>query len=173
MVMDMGRDERQDIVELVYRPTRADVLAGVMVRERRRRLHLARWGFAVLFLVFAVQAVTSEKTSVLSAVVALFCSAVFWSIPHLQAHHALRTVAWQGEYRTAVTDTGVTAETAYVTLVQRWSVFRGYRETRDHVVLLSRDPNILLVEVLPKRGLRAPQDVDRLRALLDRHLPRV
>ncbi|MER6977393.1 hypothetical protein [Streptomyces carpinensis] len=173
MVMDMGRDERQDAVELVYRPTRADIRAGVAVRERRRRLHLVRWGFVVVFAALGVQAAASEEMSVLSVVTALFCAAVIWSTPHLQAHHALRTVSWQGEYRTAVTGTGITAETAHVTLLQRSSVFRGYRETRDHVVMLSRDPNILLVEVLPKRGLRSPQDAARLRALLEEHLPRV
>nr|WSU71924.1 YcxB family protein [Streptomyces anulatus] len=173
MVVDMGRDGRQDTVELVYRPTRADIVAGVRVRERRRRLHFVRWGFTGLFGAGAVLMVTAPESSAQSAVTAVFCAALIWSVPHLQAHHALRTVSWQGEYRTSVTETGITAETTHATLVQRWSIFRGYRETRDHVVLLSRDPNILLVEVLPKRGLRSPQEAERLRALLSRHLPRV
>ena len=111
--------------------------------------------------------VAAPESSAQSAVTAVFCAALIWSIPHLQAHHALRTVSWQGEYRTSVTETGITAETTHATLVQRWSIFRGYRETRDHVVLLSRDPNILLVEVLPKRGLRSPQDAERLRAVVE------
>lgn len=191
MVVDMGRDiggERdgegagdrgdggdgtQDTVELVYRPTRADLLAGVRLRERRRRLHLVRWGFTGLFVAGAVLVMTGPRSSAQSALTAVFCAAVTWSIPHLQAHHALRTISWQGEYRTSVSETGIAAETAHETLVQRWSVFRGYRETRDHVVLLSRDPNILLVEVLPKRGLRSAQDTERLRALMSRHLPRL
>lgn len=173
MVVDMERDGEQDTIELVYQPTRADILAGVRLRERRRRLHLVRWGFTGLFGAGAVLAVTAPESSALSFVTAVFCAALIWSIPHLQAHHALRTVSWQGEYRTTVSETGIAAETAHTTLVQRWSVFRGYRETRDHVVLLSRDPNILLVEVLPKRGLRVPQDAERLRALVSRHLPRV
>lgn len=122
------------------------------LRERRRRLHLVRWGFTGLFGAGAVLAVTTPESSALSFVTAVFCAAWSWSIPHLQAHHALRTVSWQGEYRTSVSETGIAAENAHATLVQRWPVFRGYRETRDHVVLLSRDPNILLVEVLPKRG---------------------
>jgi hypothetical protein len=169
----MGRDGTQDTVELVYRPTRADVLAGVRLRERRRGLHLLRWGLTGLFGAGAVLAVTAPDISALSFVTAVFCAALIWSLPRLQAHHALRTVSWQGEYRTSVSGTGIAAETVHATLVQRWSVFRGYRETRDHVVLLSRDPNILLVEVLPKRGLRSAQDAERLRALLSRHLPRV
>ncbi|WP_246101101.1 YcxB family protein [Streptomyces cyaneus] len=173
MVVDMGRDERQDTVELVYRPTRADFLAGIRLRERRRHLHLVRWGLTGLFAAGALLVVTTPASSAQSLVTALFCAALIWSIPYLQAHHALRTVSWQGEYRTSVSETSIAAETAHATLVQRWSVFRGYRETRDHMVLLSRDPNILLVEVLPKRGLRSPQDAERLQALLSRHLPRV
>ena len=173
MVMDMGRDAVQGAVELVYSPTRADLLAGVRVRERRRHLHLVRWGFTALFGWGAVLVVTARDSSVVSLVTAVFCAALIWSIPHLQAHHAWRTISWQGEYRASVGETGITTETEHVTLVQRWSVFRGYRETRDHLVLLSRDPNILLVEVLPKRGATDPADIDRLRTLLDGHLPRV
>lgn len=169
----MNQGEDQDMVELVYRPARADILAGVRLRERRRRLHLVRWGFSGLFGAGAVLVTASPESSALSCVIAVFCAAWIWSIPHLQAHHALRTVSWQGEYRTSVSGTGITTGTAHVTLVQRWSVFRGYRETRDHVVLLSRDPNILLVEVLPMRGLRSPQDAERLRALVGGHLPRL
>ncbi len=171
----MGRDGRldTDTVELVYRPTRADVLAGVRLRERRRRLHLVRWGFTGLFGYGAVLVVTASGSSPLSFATAVFCAAWIWAIPHLQAHHALRAISWQGDYRTSVSETGLAAETAHATLVQRWSAFRGYRETRDHVVLLGRDPNILLVGVLPKRGLRSPQDAERLRDLLSRHLPRV
>ncbi|MFG2284987.1 YcxB family protein [Streptomyces sp. NPDC048595] len=173
MSVDAGQDGRQDTVELVYRPARGDFLAGVRVRERRRRLHLVRWGFTTLFGAAAVPAVTAPKGSAVSFVTAAFCAALIWSIPRLQAHHALRTVSWQGEYRTSVSEAGLTTETAHVTLTQRWSVFRGYRETRDHLVLLGRDPNILLVEVLPKRGLPCAQDAERLRDLVDRRLPRV
>ncbi|GGT07792.1 YcxB family protein [Streptomyces chromofuscus] len=172
MVMDMGRDPvTHDEVELAYRPTRGDLRAGVGVRERVRHLHLLRWALTAVFLALAAQSAVSTKGSALSFVLAVFCAAVIWAMPHAQAHHALRTVSWQGEYRATVTDDGIRTETRYVTLEQRWSVFRGHRETRDHFVLLSRDPNILLVEVLPKRGLRAEADADRLRALLARRLP--
>ncbi len=171
--VESQQDGTQDTVGLVHRPTRADILVGVLARERRRRLHLVRWGFTGLFAAFAVLVVAAQRSSSLSWVTAVFCAALIWSIPHLQAHHALRTVSWQGEYRTSVSGTGITTDTVHTTLVQRWSVFRGYRETRDHVVLLSRDPNILLVEVLPKRGLHTPQDAERLLDVLSRHLPRV
>ncbi|MFI0924208.1 YcxB family protein [Streptomyces sp. NPDC021012] len=162
-----------DMIELTYRPTRADILAGVLVRERLRRLHLVRWGFTALFGAAALLSLAAREATAVSAVLAVFCALLIWAMPHFQAHHALRTVSWQGEYRTSVGESGITAETAHVTLLQRWSVFRGYRETRDHLVLLSRDPNILLVEVLPLRGLSSAEDAERLRELLERQLTRL
>lgn len=171
--VELQQDGTQETVELVYRPTRADILAGILVRERRRRLHLVRWGFTGLFGAAAVLVVAAQGGSSPSWVTAVLCAALIWSIPHLQAHHVVRTVSWQGEYRTSVNETGIATDTVHTTLLQRWSVFRGFRETRDHVVLLSRDPNILLVEVLPKRGLHAPEEAERLVAVLSRHLPRV
>lgn len=177
MVMDSGHDGRQgDIrstVELVYRPTRADIHTAVLVRERCRRLHLVRWGFAGLFAAVALLVLAAPTSAASSSLLPAVLAVLVWSVPHAQSHHALKTVSWQGEYRLSVSGTGVSAETEHVTLLQRWSVFRGYRETRDHVVLLSRDPNILLVEVLPKRGLRSPEDVEGLLDLVGRHLPRI
>lgn len=168
-----GRDiiSGADAVELAYQPAREDLLRAVLVRERIRHLNLLRWALAALFVWLTVLQAMSGWP--FSAVLALLCAAMIWGIPHLQAHHGLRTVSWQGAYRTTVSDTGITTVTDHVTLAQRWSVFRGYRETRDHLVLLSRDPNVLLVEVLPKRGAADPTDIDRLRTLLSQHLPRV
>ncbi|MFE5814698.1 YcxB family protein [Streptomyces sp. NPDC056479] len=163
----------EDMVELVYQPTRADILAGILVRERRKRMHVVRWGFTGLFGAAAVLLVIAPKSSVLSGVLTVFCAALIWSIPHLQAQQVLRAVSWQGEHRTSVGETGIAIDTVHTTLVLRWSAFRGYRETRDHVALLGRDPGILLMGVLPKRGLHSEQDAERLRDLLSRHLPRV
>ncbi|MEU6070543.1 hypothetical protein ABZ864_40415 [Streptomyces sp. NPDC047082] len=75
MVVGMGPHGRQDTVELVYRPTRADILAGVRMRERRRHLHLVRWGFTGLFGAGAVLVVTAPESSAMSLVTAVFCAA--------------------------------------------------------------------------------------------------
>ncbi|MFE1905210.1 YcxB family protein [Streptomyces gardneri] len=177
MVMNSGRDGTQgDIrstVHLVYRPTRDDIHTAVLVRERCRRLHLLRWGLAGLLAAVALLVLASPTSAPSSALTPAVLAVLIWSLPYAQSHHALKTVSWQGEYRVSVSETGVSAESEHVTLLQRWSVFRGYRETRDHVVLLSRDPNILLVEVLPKRGLRSLEDTERLLDLVGQHLPRV
>ncbi|MFD3536797.1 YcxB family protein [Streptomyces sp. NPDC058664] len=170
---DEPQDGHQDAVTLLHRPTRADLLTAVLVRERLRRLHILRWAVVLLFGGFAVLAAIAQTGFTVSTGLFLLVAALFWATPHLQANHALRTVEWQGEYRASVGEGGIETETAHVRLLQRWSVFRGYRETRDHFVLLSRDPNILLAEVLPKRGLGSPEDVERLRELVGRHLPGV
>ncbi|MFF8839159.1 YcxB family protein [Streptomyces sp. NPDC015130] len=174
MVMNAGRDGSQgDTVELEYRPTRADILTGVLVRERLRRLHVVRWGFTVLLGGAALLTIVAQGTlTVLTALVAL-CAALSWATPHLQARQVLRVVAGQGNHRTTVSESGSATETEHASLLQRWPVFRGYRETRDHVVLLGRDRSIQLVEVLPKRGLRSREDAERLLDLVGRHLPRV
>ncbi|MEV8307898.1 YcxB family protein [Streptomyces flavidovirens] len=163
-----------ETVELAYRPTHGDILAGMRARDRVRQFHVLRGAVMALFAGFGLLLVVAPGgppagNVLLCGLVVLF----IWSVPHLQAHHVLRTVKWQGEYRTTVTGAGVSATNDHVTLTVRWSLFRGYRETRDHVVLLSRDPNTLCLEVLPKRGLGAPDDIDRLRAVLDRNLRRV
>ncbi|MDV5149043.1 YcxB family protein [Streptomyces sp. SBC-4] len=180
MVMESGQSGVQGAVELVYRPTRADLLTAVLVRERLRRLHIVRWGFTLLFGGSALLLVAAQRSFTVPIALAACCAVLIWATPHIQANHALRTVEWQGEYRASVSGTGITTETEHVTLLQRWSVFRGYRETRDHVVFLSRDPNILLAEVLPKRGLSASEGTDRFSEgtdrfldVVNRHLPRV
>ncbi|CAM5387274.1 YcxB family protein [Streptomyces narbonensis] len=177
MVMNAGRDDSQgDIrgtVELEYRPTRADILTGILARERLRRLHVVRWGFTVLLGGAALLTIAAQGTvTVLTALVAL-CAALGWATPHIQAGQVLRAVAGQGDHRTSVSESGSATETAHASLLQRWSVFRGYRETRDHVVLFGRDRSVRLVEVLPKRGMRSREDVERLLDLVGRHLPRV
>ncbi|MBC9716176.1 YcxB family protein [Streptomyces sp. TRM66268-LWL] len=166
---DQGRDMTIGAVELTYRPRHGDIVAGIAVRDRKRGLVFVRWAFTLLFAALGVRTLVVYESSVLSAGVAFFCAALIWSMPHLQAHHVIRTVEWQGDYRTAVSAAGISTATDHCVLTQYWTMFRGYRETRDHFVLLSRDRNILCVEVLPKRSLSAPQDADRLRALLDRH----
>ncbi|MGP4083910.1 YcxB family protein [Streptomyces sp. KR55] len=170
---DIIQDSGTDAVELAFRPTRADILRGIQVRDRIRRLAPVRWAVAVLFAVFGVFLAFGGADAAPGVALSLLTAVLIWGTPRIQANHVFRTVSWQGEYRATVSDAGITVETEHTTLTQRWSLFRGYRETRDHLVLLSRDPNILILEVAPKRGLRTEEDVQRLRALLDRHLSRV
>ncbi|MFI6872680.1 YcxB family protein [Streptomyces sp. NPDC050400] len=167
--------EAGEHVELEYLPTRADVRAGIGVREHLRRIHLVRWGLVGFFLLLALLAVV-DSFSLFSLLIALFCAAVIWAIPTLQARQVHSLVGWQGTYRTTVGEAGVTDVTAHTRLLQRWSVFRGYRETHGHFVLVGGDPGMQILVVLPKRATQEPGGAvttDALRALLDRHSRRV
>ncbi|WP_329380128.1 YcxB family protein [Streptomyces sp. NBC_01716] len=166
-------DERT-AVRLAYRPEPADTLAGLRVRGRIKRTGLLRWGFLALWVGhWLFSTVGRGSADVVSTVLFLLVVLMVWGYPRLQAAHVQRIVGWQGEYRTSVSPAGITCRTDHSTLVQQWSVFQGYRETAGHFVLLSRDPNIMCLDVLPKRGVRAAGDLDRLRAILDGHTARV
>ncbi|MFD7441859.1 YcxB family protein [Streptomyces sp. NPDC059909] len=162
-------------VELVYRPKPADTLVGLRVRERIKRTGLLLRGvFLTLFTgVHLLGTVRRGTIEPVSTALFLFVVLFVWGYPRIQAAHVQRIVGWQGEYRTTVSPAGITCSTDHSTLIQKWSVLQGYRETRGHFVLLSRDPNIMCLEVLPKQGLSTPDDADRLRAVLDRHTTRV
>lgn len=72
-----------------------------------------------------------------------------------------------------VTDAGVTVATDDSSTSLNWTVQPRYRETVDGFYMFSPEKNALNFTLLPKRGLRDPADVDRLRAILDAHLSRV
>ncbi|MFC9627401.1 YcxB family protein [Streptomyces sp. NPDC056930] len=167
--------DEQTAVQLVYLPQKADTLVGLRVRERIKRTGLLLKGvFLALWIgQWLLSAVGRGSTDVVSTVLVLFVVLVVWGYPRLQAANVQRITGWQGEYRVTVSPAGITCRTDHSTLVQKWSVFQGYRETAGHFVLLSRDPNIMWLSVLPKRGVHEAGDVDRLRAILDQHTTRV
>lgn len=167
-------DER-NAVELVYRPQAADTLAALRVRERIKRVGPLLRG-AVLFLLvgqWLLVTVARSSVEVFPTVLLLLGVLLLWGYPRLQAAQVQRLVGWQGDYHATVSAAGITCRTDHSTLIQKWSVFQGYRETAGHFVLLSRDPNILWLDVLPKRGAHEAGDLERLRAILDQYTPRV
>ncbi|KKD07728.1 hypothetical protein TN53_12345 [Streptomyces sp. WM6386] len=179
-MMDNGEERAADVgdeavVQLVYRPQPADTLVGLRVRQRIKRWGLVLRGVFLALWVgqWLLSTISRGSVDVVSTVLFLFVVLVVGGYPRLQAAQVQRIVGGQGEYRTAVSDVGITTANDHSTLIQKWSVLQGYRETPGHFVLLSRDPNIMCLEVLPKRGLSTADDVERLRALLDRHSVRV
>jgi hypothetical protein len=167
--------DQQTAVQLVYRPQSADTLVGLRVRARIKRIGLLLRGVFLTLWVgqWLLSAVGRGSVDVVSTVLVLFVVLVVWGYPRLQAANVQRIVGWQGEYRATVSPAGITCRSDHSTLVQKWSVFQGYRETAGHFVLLSRDPNIMWVGVLPKRGVHEAGDLDRLRAILDQHTGRM
>ncbi|WP_351231965.1 YcxB family protein [Streptomyces sp. NPDC002133] len=170
---DQGADRSNDPVQLVYLPKPADTLVGLRVRERIKRMHLVRGAFLALFAaVWLLPVVARGRADVVQTALWLFIVLVIWGYPRIQAAHVQRIVGWQGEYHVTVSEAGISCTNDHSTLTQNWSLFQGHRETAGHFVLLSRDPNIMVLDVLPKRGLSAPGEADRLRALLDRNVAR-
>ncbi|WP_405795424.1 YcxB family protein [Streptomyces sp. NBC_01506] len=162
-------------IQLAYLPQPADTLAGLRVRERVKRT-----GRVLRITILVVWTAYWLYTSVRYGGINVYATVPFLVVlltvggyPRIQAAHVQRIIGWQGEFRVAVSSAGITCRTDHCTLEQKWSVFKGYRETADHFVLLSRDPNMLWVDVLPKRGARDAGDIDRLRAVLAQHTPRV
>ncbi|WP_079168387.1 YcxB family protein [Streptomyces colonosanans] len=167
--------DEQTAVQLVYRPQSADTLVGLRVRERIKRTGLLLRGVFLALWVghWLLSAVGRGSIDVVSTVLVLFVVLVVWGYPRLQAAHVQRIIGWQGEYHATVSAAGLACRNDHSSLVQKWSVFQGYRETAGHFVLLSRDPNIMCLDVLPKRGVHEAGDLDRLRAILDQHTTRV
>ncbi|MEV7871225.1 YcxB family protein [Streptomyces sp. NPDC088124] len=170
-----GAVEERAVVQLVYRPGTADTLAGLRVRERIKRTGLLLRGvFLALWAAhWLLTTVGRGKVDGVSTLLFLLIVALTWGYTRLQAAQVQRIIGWQGEYRATVSAAGITCRSDHSTLIQKWSVFQGYRETAGHFVLLSRDPNIMCLDILPKRGVREADGVDRLRALLDEHTTRV
>jgi hypothetical protein len=121
----------------------------------------------------AVFSAVRGSVDVFSTAVLLLVVLLVWGYPRLQAAQVQRLVGRQGEYRATVSPAGITCRTDHSTLIQKWSVFQGYRETAGHCVLFSRDPSIMCVDVLPKRGMHEAGGIERLRAILDQYTPRV
>jgi hypothetical protein len=167
--------DRRTLVELAYWPQPADTLVGLRVRDRIKRVGLLLRGVVLLLLggFWLVSVVVRAGVDVISTALLLLIVLLVWGYPRLQAAQVQRLIGWQGEYRATVSPAGITCRTDHGTLIQKWSVYQGYRETAGHFVLLSRDPSIMWIDVLPKRGVYEAGGIERLRAILDQYTPRV
>jgi hypothetical protein len=176
MVMNMGRNAEQGVVELAYRPTAEDFVAGL--RERRQASRSARrqkWLIGIALVCAGVGAaaqLAQGEIPVFLPVWALVSAALIFLMPRLQGRQLLRAAERNGQYRATVTDDGLTVVTDHSTATVNWAAQPRYREGRDVFVLLSGDRNATCLTVLPKRGLTDPADADRLREILDRNVTR-
>ncbi|MBJ7903599.1 YcxB family protein [Streptomyces sp. DSM 110735] len=173
----MEKDMTGDVVELTYRPVAADFISAV-----RARMWLGRTGrrlrtlcvVAGFFLVLEVVLLVTGKPGV--PLVLLVGSVAVPSLtllsPWLLARQVQRLTDRQGVFRVTVTDAGVSVATDTATTTITWRAQPRYRETDRVFVLVSDDKNATGFTMLPKHGLPDRADVDRLRALLDRHLTR-
>ena len=176
MVMNMGRDAEQDVVELAYQPVAGD-FAGAL-RERKRfnrtgRIRKVALAFlAVTWVLSAGVAVTGGGADWFLLIYLPLAVGLLLLIPQLQARQLMKAVARNGVHRVTVTDAGLTMATDNSTASVNWAAQPCYRETKDAFFTFSDDKNATCFTVLPKRGLRNPADADRLREILVRNLTR-
>lgn len=169
-------------VELVYVPTRAEVTEAVRVRLRNspmgRRLRWLLPTTGVLAFLVAAWELAGPGEPELSKVVLFGWLGVFVlvlgpAIPWLTGRQMYGLVQPQGEVRAVVDDAGVTWTTRVSETTSRWAMLPLYVETPSLFVLLSADKAGVGVAALPKQGVSGPGDLDRLRAILERHVKRV
>ncbi|MBJ7903600.1 YcxB family protein [Streptomyces sp. DSM 110735] len=167
-----------EVVELTYRPTAEDFASALRARLRVSRLGwLVRWVPVLMGCSVAVQlgvylALGGDRPSVGSLAAMLVAAVMVPLLPWLTGRRLARYTERQGVFRVTVTESGVSVATDTATTTITWQAQPRYRETDRVFVLVSDDKNATGFTMLPKHGLPDRADVDRLRAILDRHLTR-
>ncbi|MFF3416999.1 YcxB family protein [Streptomyces sp. NPDC002698] len=168
-----------DAVELEYRPRTSDFTAAVWAQFRvSPDRPTVIWGLVAFVASGCSSAAVSWSAGHTTAVVirlggTFFFVAAAWSVPVSWARRLQRLAEPHGTVHMTVTDAGVTATTDKGTRVRRWGARHRYRETRTVFVVLGSDTTADAPTLLPKRAVRTPEDIDRLRAILDRNMTRV
>ncbi|MFB6435928.1 YcxB family protein [Streptomyces sp. NPDC056411] len=166
-------------VELAYRPTVGELASGLRARARstgagrfqRRALIWTATVMAVGALLSAAGSGHRDTPWPLYAG-AVVSVAFTMAMPWLQARRLHLLAERQGDIRGTVDDTGVRLTTAHSSGSHDWHLYSRYVETPELFVLLSADKSAVGFVVLPKRAVADPEEVDRLRAVLDRRLVR-
>ena len=166
-------------VELAYRPTVGELASAL--RARARSTGAGRFQRRVLVWTVAVAAVgallsaagSDHRDTPWPLYVGVVASAAFiTAVPWLQARRFHRLAERQGDIRGTVDDNGIRLTTAHSSGSHDWHLYSRYVETPELFVLLSADKSAVGFVVLPKRAVAGPEEVDRLRAVLDRRLVR-
>jgi hypothetical protein len=168
-----GRGTAEEVaVELVYEPNQQDWAAALRVRGkisgaavRQRRLVVC--AAVVLVAGAGLSAANGNLGDVPLPLVAGVASAVLVLVllPRLQARQLAKISVLRG-------GSGVRVTTGDTTTIVGWGSQPRYAEMAELFVMLSSDKNATGLTMLPKRGIQAPADADRLRAVLDRRLQR-
>ena len=94
-------------------------------------------------------------------------------VPWLRRRSYRRLSEAIGQMHVTLDDTGLHGVGNNKSGTNYWSAYGRYVETDGLFVLLSPDPKSSIVTILPKRGIEAPADAERLRAVLDQYVKRV
>ncbi|MGW8730388.1 YcxB family protein [Streptomyces sp. NPDC055808] len=143
--------------------------AKASASARRQRVVMLVCGPLVLVcLVMAL--VTGGSVPLPLLVAGVVFAALMVGMPRLQARQFHKLNERNGEYRSTVSDAGITVAHQHAATTLTWRAKTRYVETPHLFVLLGPDKNAATLTILPKRGT---PDVDGLRAALDRSMARV
>lgn len=160
-------------VELSYELGRPDWSDAFRGRGKMRGIkgRLQTWLVPVLFAA-SVWLISDSPSAAACAFVGCLLGLVARTRV-LVAKHA-KVAATMGPWTVTVSDSddeAVCFTGAHTETRRGWQSLGGYVETAAGFVLLSPAPHLLVAHYLPKRSL-GRDDTDRLRAVLDRRLPR-
>ncbi|MEN8653706.1 YcxB family protein [Streptomyces sp. 21So2-11] len=164
-------------VHLTYVVTWQEISDGLKIQMRHSQVgrwcYRILWGLvAFLVLVTAANVVTRGVDAVgvgawrLVLIACLSLVAVRW----LMALALLGYARHLGEHQVTVDDSGIRTISERHTNDTGWKFYGRCVEDRRVFVLLTPDVWGTGVLILPKRGLDAPQDSERLRELFARHI---
>lgn len=145
--------------------------ARAALRRTRRMVLYAALGVVLAGVVWA--AVVLDAPYLMAGPVAVTVGGGFLSVmmPRRLVSLLYEAATAQGRWHLRVDEEGVHARTRKTTTTLRWGHFRDYLETPDLFVLVV-DDNVGQMAVLAKRATSSPADVERLQAIIDRHLKR-
>ncbi|QES54621.1 hypothetical protein DEJ51_10580 [Streptomyces venezuelae] len=161
-----------------YRLTLADIRGAV--RARARRTTAGRLETLLLPLLAAVATAGfgllggSRPIAIVASVVpalGVAIGGVFW-IRRSMARRVYSVTEPYGQCRTVADERGSATTGETMSYTMDWTLFPQYTETQELFVLFG-GTGAAAVATLPKRGAQHPDDVDRLRAILDRNVKRV
>ncbi|MYV47835.1 YcxB family protein [Streptomyces sp. SID2888] len=166
------------VLEYEYRQDELTDAVRLMLRKRGRAGILYRPVFLVCVGVLAVAVLALgviQDDVVFFVFGAMF---VVWPVlmarvSGITARQLLRANQHHGVMRVTVGEQGVRTVSAHADIRLGWANYGSYAETEQCFVLRSPDRIGACAAVLVKRGASTPEDVDRLRTLLDGSLPRV
>ncbi|WP_143663806.1 hypothetical protein [Streptomyces sp. rh34] len=170
--------ERGADVEFVYRPTVGDFEEALRARALQTgagRLQAFAGPVASVGALAVFGVVVGLSTPVLIAALVLCAAIVSWGALRAlrtQARRMFSIVEPYGQCRMVADGRGAVSTGERVSFTVEWAVHREYLETARLFVLLGGERSAGIA-VLPKRGAQGPEDVERLRAILDRNLKRL
>jgi hypothetical protein len=165
------------VLEYDYQQKEMTEAVRLVMRKRPR----ARLFFHPVFLVCAAAAgaaqmvwsLLGDYSGFVVGLMVLVWAVLVFRAPHMTARQLLRANQHHGLMRVTVGEAGIRTLSAHADVRLAWANYGSYAESDSCFVLRSPDRAGYCAAVLLKRGARSPGDVDRVRALLDRHLSRV